>query len=98
MLQPVCVTSIDAAQARYTLPAPTHVRVAAGASAAAVIRGAAQTLAQSTMKSILVPEDTARDAVAASLPDAWTTSAPGTGATPRVLLRRDATMPAALDR
>jgi FkbM family methyltransferase len=71
--QSVCATTLDEAVRRYELPAPSHLRLGAGASALVVAAGAVRVLGLESLKTILftLPAEQA-DAAVAQLGQRWT--------------------------
>lgn len=72
--QAVCAMTLDEAVRRYELPAPSHLRLGANASALAVTAGAARVLELDSLKTILftLPAGDADAVVAHLAPRRWT--------------------------
>ena len=56
-LQPVLSMTLDSAISTFSLPAPTHLKIDVDGGEIDVLQGAAQTLATSTLRSILIEID-----------------------------------------
>jgi FkbM family methyltransferase len=70
--QPVCAVPLDLLRRRYELPAPNHLRMANPDSAAAVLRGATETLALPSMRTIFLTIAAEEgDDIAARLEPGW---------------------------
>ncbi len=80
LVQPVCVTSLDAFTARYGLPSPHHMRLSDPESIDTILGGATRLLGSETLRSIFVTvHESTRTAVCEQLARrAWvpTTEAP----------------------